>query len=93
MVGKTLRVYCSEFGEWHWGLTLRLNGGAGDIFSGLTVANWVNNTSHLVTYINSGAKNGSCIEMALSQDLINLFMAYDVVLAPNNLKITNVTVE
>ena len=92
MVGKTLRVYCSEFGGW-WGLTLRLVNAAGDIFSGLNVPNWTNNTSHLATAINSAAKNGSCIEMALSQDLINLFKAYDVELAPVNLKITNVTVE
>lgn len=93
MVGKTLRIYSSEFGQWYWGLTLRLNGGAGDIFSGLNVPNWTNNTSHLATAINSAAKNGSCIEMALSQDLINLFKAYDVVITPNSLKITNVTVE
>ena len=93
MVGKTLRIYSSEFGQWYWSVTLRLDGVAGDIFSGLNVPNWTNNTSHLATSFGSAAKNGSCIEMALSQDLINLFKAYDVVITPNSLKITNVTVE
>lgn len=96
MVGKTLRIYSSEFGQYHWAITIEpVKNKKGDDFAGLSIANWANNNSHIAASIGSATKNESkqCIELVLSSGLITIFKNQSIQISPTNLKITNVTVE
>jgi hypothetical protein len=97
MVGKTLRIYCSEYGQYYWQIAIREADNANNNdFAGIgIISNWANNGSHIAASFGSAAKNDSkqCIELTLSSKLIAIFKAHGISATLTNLTVTNVTVE
>jgi hypothetical protein len=97
MVGKTLRIYCSEYGQYYWQIAIREADNANNNdFAGIgIISNWANNGSHIAASFGSAAKNDSkqCIELTLSSELIAIFKTHGISATLTNLTVTNVTVE
>ena len=93
MAGMTLRIYSSEFSVNYWSVTIWFLEG-GDNFSGLTTTNWSNNWGHLASTTDApDAKNGDCIELTLTSDLIAKFKAHGMKMNLIGLNVSQVTVE